>query len=130
MCLMAQPPAPAGAADRAGAAAPPRTRLRYLPLAEVRSGMVLGAPLLVVERNTLRFRLPGGHVLTPGNLDQLAVFQAESVCIAEPDVRDAGAVAAEAAAAAARVLAVFAHADLTQPVTAALFDRVLAYRSA
>ena len=104
-------------------------RLHYLPFNEVEPGMVLGAPLTLVERNIVRFSLPAGHELTESNLRQLASHHAEFVCIVTPDSRTADEIAIESAAAAARVMHIFEGADLSQPVMAALFDRVLAYRS-
>lgn len=106
-----------------------RTRLRYVPFDEAEAGMMLGEPVALTERNVLRFSLPAGHTLTESNLRQLAVLRAEFVCIAEPDVRSDEQIAGDAAAAAARVMEIFKWADLSQPAMAALFDRVLAYRS-
>lgn len=107
-----------------------RRRRHYLPLGEVEPGMILGEAIVIVERNTLRFRLPAKHELTESNLRQLGAYHAEFVCVSLPDPRSDEEVATEAAAAAARVMDIFSGADLSQPAMAALFDRVLAYRSA
>lgn len=104
-------------------------RLLYLPFDEVEPGMVLGEAVTLTERNVVRFSLPAGHELTEGNLRNLAAHRAEFVCIARPDLRSSEEIAAAAAASAARVMHIFEGADFSQPVMAALFDRVLAYRS-
>ena len=111
------------------AAGPRRTRKHYLPLADVEADMVLGEPVALTERNILRLSLPAGHELTEGNLRQLAAHHAEFVCVALPDTRSDEEIAAESAAAAARVMDIFDGADLTNPALAALFERVLAFRS-
>ena len=107
-----------------------RVRKHYLPFGDVEPGMVLGEPLMLTERGMLRLRLPAGHELTEGNLRQLRALHAEFVCVIKPDLRSDEEIAAEAASAAARVIEIFAGADLSNPALAALFDRVLAYRSA
>ena len=107
-----------------------RTRPRYLPIIEAEAGMVLGAPVSVVTKGILRFSLPAGHTLTTDNLHQLIAHQAEFIFIAEPDLRPDEQVAVDAALAARRVMQIFSGADLTDPTLAALFDQVLAYRSA
>lgn len=107
-----------------------RRRKTYLPLSAVEAGMTLGDAITLVERNVLRFRLPAEHVITEGNLRQMAALHVEFVCIAMPDTRSDEQIATEAAAAAKRVLDIFEGADLSNPALAALFDRVLEYRSA
>ena len=107
-----------------------RTRPHYIPIVEAEAGMVLGAPLRVVNYGQLRFSLPGGHALTSDNLHQLAVHHAEFIVIAEPDTRSDEQVAVDAAQAAHRVMEIFAGAELDDPIMAALFDQVLRYRSA
>lgn len=109
---------------------PRRMRKNYLMLAEAEVGMVLADPLMVSERGSLRLRLPAGHALTEGNLRQLSALHAEYVPVLLPDERSDEQVAEEAALAAARVMQIFEGADLSNPALAALFDRVLAYRSA
>ena len=106
------------------------TRPHYFCLEEALPGMVLGALLTVVTDGVLRFSLPSGHVLTEDNLFQLAAHHAEVIYVQEPDTRSAEEAKAEAAAATARVHAVFAGADLANPATAALFAQVLRFRNA
>lgn len=106
-----------------------RYRKHYLPFGEVQPGMVLGEPITLAERNIVRFSLPAGHELNDSSLRQLAAHHAEFVCILKPDERSDEQIATDAAAAAARVMQIFEGADLGKPVLAALFDRVLAYRS-
>ncbi len=108
---------------------PRRMRKHYVPFGEVEADMVLGEPISLTERGVLRFSLPAGHALTEGNLRQLAAHHAEFVCILVPDTRSDEEIAAESAAAAARVMEIFSRANLANPAVAALFDRVLAYRS-
>lgn len=105
---------------------PPRRH--YLPFQEVASGMTLGETVTLSERQVIRFSLPAGHVLTEANLRQLAAHHAEFICIAVPDTRSDEEVSVDTAAAAARVMHIFEGADLSQPLLAALFNRVLAYR--
>jgi hypothetical protein len=69
-------------------------------------------------------------MLTEDNLRQLAAHHAEFIFIAEPDTRSDEEIAVDAAKAASRVMDIFAGADLADPTMAALFDQVLAYRSA
>ncbi len=107
-----------------------RTRPRYLPIIEAEAGMVLGTPVRVVSHGQLRFSLPAGHTLTEDNLHQLAAHRAEFIFVAEPDMRADEEIALDAAAAARRVMEIFAGADLSDPTMAALFDQVLSYRSA
>ncbi|MCX7177208.1 MAG: hypothetical protein NTX56_00070 [Proteobacteria bacterium] len=106
-----------------------RTRIQYLPISEAAEGMVLAAPVKVINHGFLRFSLPSGHRLTDDNLHQLQAHHAEFVFIEAPDPRPAEQVAVDAAAAAHFVLQVFRNADLTDPYMAAFFDQVLAYRS-
>lgn len=103
-------------------------RLRYLPLSEVTEGMVLGAPLVLAERGVIRFSLPAGHGLTEANLRQLAVHQAEFVCIQEIDDRSDQQREQEIAAHERRLARIFRTADLDDPVVASLYNAVLAYR--
>jgi hypothetical protein len=107
-----------------------RTRPRYLPLIEAEAGMVLGTPVHMGRQGLHRYSLPAGHMLTDDNLRQLAAHHAEFIYIAEPDTRSDEEVAVDAAKAASRVMDIFAGADLADPTMAALFDQVLAYRSA
>lgn len=106
-----------------------RMRKQYIELADARPGQSLAEALTIVERNALRLRLPAGHTLTESNLRQLAALHAEYVAISVPDLRSDAEIADEVAAAAARVMTVFDGCDLSNPSLAALFDRVLDYRS-
>lgn len=106
-----------------------RSRLHYLPFDQVKPGMVLGEALALTEHNIVRFSLPAGHELTEGNLRNMAAHHAEFVCITVEDDRSDEQIANDAAASAARVIRIFEGADLSEPTLAALFDRVLAYRS-
>lgn len=107
----------------------PGFRLRYLPVDELAPGMALAAPVDFAERNVVRHHLPDGHVLTDDDLQQLASSRTELVRVAVPDARSDEEIAAAAAFVRASVEAIFAGADLGQPALAALFERVLAYRS-
>ncbi len=107
-----------------------RTRPRYLPLIEAEPGMVLGTPVHMPRQGQHRYSLPAGHRLTDDNLRQLAAHHAEFIFVAEPDTRGDEEVAIDAANSARRVLDIFSGADLADPTLAALFDQVLAYRSA
>ncbi len=104
-------------------------RVRYLPFGELRAGMTLAEGVKLTERNVVRFSLAAGTVLNDDHLRQLAIHRAEFVSIALPDLRCDEEVACDAAAAAARVADIFEGADLSNPEMAALFDRVLAFRS-
>lgn len=103
-------------------------RLRYLPLPDVTAGMVLGASLVVGQKGVIGFSLPGGHVLTDSNLQQMRVRKAEFVCIQEVDTRDEAERAAAWAEAEARLQSIFRAADLRQPAMANLYEAVRAYR--
>lgn len=107
-----------------------RTRPHYISLVEAEPGMMLGAPIVVSQHGFVRFSLPDRHVLTDDNLHQLRAHQAEYLFIAAPDTRSDEQVAVDAALAARRTMEIFSGADLTDPTLAALFDQVLAYRSA
>lgn len=89
----------------------------------------MGEAVTLTDRHVVRFSLPAGTELTENNIRQMAIHHAEFICLAEPDTRSDEAIADDAAAAAARVLHIFEGADLSRPALAALFDRVLAYRS-
>lgn len=110
-------------------ASPAKLRRHYLPFDEIVAGMVLGEAITLTDRHVLRFSLPAGHTLTETNLRQLAVHHAEFVCVALPDQRSEEQIALDVAAAAARVKDIFAGGDLSQPALAALYERVLAYRT-
>jgi hypothetical protein len=107
-----------------------RMRTHYLPCNEAKAGMLLAAPVNVVDHGRLRFSLPTGHHLTADNLFQLKAHRAEFIFIAGADDRSDEQVAIDAAQNARRVMQIFAGADLADPDMAALFDQVLTYRSA
>lgn len=107
-----------------------RTRTHYIPLETAAAGMALGAPVNVVTSGVMRFSLPAGHKLTEDNLRQLTIHRAEYIFVAEPDTRSDAKVAEDAALAARRLMQIFENADLSDGTTAALFDQVLAFRSA
>lgn len=114
------------AVERTG---PARTRCRYLPFNLVTPGMILGEAVLLADRGVVRFRLPEGTELSEESLAQMARLRADFVCIALPDPRGDDEVAVDTAAAAAQVMRIFEGADLSQPAMAALFNRILVYRS-
>ncbi|WP_200385086.1 hypothetical protein [Rhodocyclus tenuis] len=115
--------------DCVAAQNPCRSRLRYLPVEQLAPGMALAESLDFAERNIVRHRLPDGHVLTPEDVQQLDSSRTDLVRIVVPDARSDEEIAAAAAFVRASVEAIFAGADLGQPALAALFERVLAYRS-
>jgi hypothetical protein len=91
--------------------------------------MVLGQPVKVVNNGVLRLCLSAGTMLTDDTLQQLKAHRAEYLFIDEPDTRSDEEVALNAASMARRVMEIFSGADLSDPNMAALFDRVLTYRS-
>ncbi len=103
-----------------------RTRNRYIVIAEATQDMVLAEPVQDRYRITL---LPAGAVVSQENLQQLAAHQIEFICIAQPDARTDAEIARSASDSAREVLDIFARADLSDPLMAALFDQVLLYRS-
>jgi hypothetical protein len=105
-------------------------RLRYLPLPEVSEGMVLGAPLVLVEHGVITFSLPAGHALTVSNLQQMNVRHAEYVCVQEEDLRSDGERETAWLHAEERLQRIFRAADMSQPAVARLYEAVLAYRRA
>ncbi len=107
-----------------------KPRPRYLPVADATPGMVLGAPIKLLAQGKLVYTLPAGHALTEDNLRQLAVRGAEFIFTEEEDRRSDDQVAVDTAAAAHRVMEIFAGADLADPLLARLFDQVLLHRSA
>lgn len=104
-----------------------RHRIKYVPAFEARAGMTLSEPAQDRNLSTL---LPAGHTLTEENLQQLVAHQVELLCVAFDDSRSAEEIAEEASVMAKRVLDTFQTANLSDPLTAALFNQVLTYRSA
>lgn len=106
-----------------------RSRQHYLPITEAEPGMVLFAPADAVRGGSVSFSLPAGHTLTEDNVHQLKAHDVEYIYISEPDTRSAEQVALDTARVAGKVLRIFHGADLSDPVTAALFEQVLGYRN-
>lgn len=104
------------------------TRLRCLPFYSVEEGMVLGAALAVPEQGVTSFVLPAGHELTDSNLHQMALRQAEYVCVCEEDNRTDEVREMDWAMSEQRLQEIFRLADLSQPAVAGLYDAVLRLR--
>ena len=107
-----------------------RTRHHYIPLADAKVGMLLGAPANAVSGGAMSFSLPSGHALTEENLHHLEAHCVEFIFVDEPDSRTDEVVAVDTARVAGRVLRIFEGADLAEPNLAALFEQVLCYRNA
>lgn len=107
-----------------------RTRHHFISIEDARAGMVLSQSANIVDHGFLSLTFPAGHELTEENLSQLNTCHAEFIDIEVLDARSDEQVAVDAASAAKRVLQIFDGADLSDPNMAALFDQVLAYRSA
>ncbi|MDE2440290.1 MAG: hypothetical protein KGP14_04640 [Betaproteobacteria bacterium] len=105
------------------------TRIRYLPIEDVASGMVLGAPLAITELGVTTFTLPAGHQLTDSNMTQIAQRNAEWACIEEDDPRSDEQRAADQQATRAYLHSLFGQADGSRSAIVALCDAVLRYRS-
>lgn len=103
--------------------------LQYLPIEHVEVGMCIGEALVIADQGAVRFRLPAGHMLASSDIERLQRLHADYVCVTVPDLRSPEEVAAQSEVAARRVKHIFARADLAQPHIAALFERVLQYRS-
>jgi hypothetical protein len=103
-----------------------RTRHRYITIVEATEGMVLAEAVQDRYRITL---LPAGAVVSQENLQQLGAHHIEFICIDQADVRADAEVAKAAADSAKEVLDIFEMANLADPLTAALFNQVLIYRS-
>lgn len=106
-----------------------RYRYQYLSTKLARPGIALGAAADAVVGGAVSFSLPAGHVLTEENIRQLQTHKVEFIFVGCEDTRSDEQIAEDAAQAAARVMRVFADADLTEPCMAALFDQVLSFRS-
>jgi len=104
-----------------------RMRTRYLPIENAIESMVLGD---AARDGYQRSLLPSGATLTDENLQQLAAHHVEYLCVTYEETRTDEEIAVDVAATALRVLAIFEQADFSDPVTAALFNQVLTYRSA
>lgn len=106
------------------------TRLRYLPISEVKEGMVLGVPLVLSEHGVSNFSLPVGHALTETNIRQMSVRHAEFVCVQQLDERSEAERLAEYKAAEARLKHIFRASNRDDPVISRLYEAVLAFRRA
>ena len=102
-------------------------RTRFLAVELAAPGMVLSKAAKTQHMHTL---LAAGALLNDENIRQLRVHGVEFITVGSPDHRTPKEVATQARDAAHGVRAVFRDADVTQPATAALFNCVLAYRSA
>ncbi len=107
-----------------------KMRYSYIPFIEIKAGMILGESLSISDNGFLCISLPEGHTLTPDNLRQLASHHAQFILIAEPDSRTESEIEEDIASATRRVKEVFSGMDNSDPCTVALFEQVLAFRSA
>ena len=107
-----------------------KTRIRIINLTEAVIDKVLAESVDTVNSGIRHQLFPAGHRLTEDSLLQLALSHIEFIAILEPDYRSSSQVAVDSAAAACRIMKVFADADLGNPFMADLFDQVLTYRSA
>lgn len=104
-------------------------RQRYLPISEVTAGMVLGAPLTLVEHGLKTFSLPAGHRLTEENLRQIAVHHGEFACIEVPELRSEAEIEEQLRQATEKLDRIFAKADRSNSAVEGLYQAVLRYRS-
>ena len=102
-------------------------RTHYLPIEDIREGMVLAETVRDPYQMPL---LPAGSSLSAENIRQLLAHAVEFICVSYPDPRSAEEIGAQSATAAHAVMEIFASADLSDPVLFALFNQVLVYRSA
>ena len=102
------------------------TRTHYLPIEDANVGMLLAEA--VRDRFQMPL-LPAGSTLNEENLQQLLAHGVDFLCITYADERSAEEIAAQTAEVARSVAAIFASADLAEPVMAALFHQILSYRS-
>jgi hypothetical protein len=106
------------------------TRTRHLALQDLQPGMTLVQDLTLVEHGIVTYSLPSGHVLTQENLRQLASHHAVCVRVEQEDTRTDTQREADAQRQAGRLKMIFRHADLGAPESQALFQVLLAHRSA
>jgi hypothetical protein len=106
------------------------TRTRHLAPHDLLPGMVLAQPLTLVEHGFVTYNLPAAHVLTQENLHQLASHHAVCVQIEQDDPRTDAQREADTQRQAGRLQMIFRHADLAAPESQALFQALLAHRSA
>lgn len=105
-----------------------RIQLRYLPIADAQEGMTLGAPVVLGSHGVSNFTLATGHVLTDSNIHQMAVRNAEFICVQEEDTRSDEERAAEWAVEEMRLEHIFRGANSASPAMARLRDAIYAYR--
>ncbi len=108
---------------------PNRMRSTYLSIEEITPGMTLARPLAITEKRILRYMLLEGHQLTEDNIRQLASHHAEAVCVWLADERTDEEIAGSCAQTESKLREIFAHADLDQPIMAALFNRIRTHLS-
>ena len=107
-----------------------RYRQEYVAAQAAVAGMVLAMPANAVAGGARVFSLPSGHVLTQDNLYQLARHRVEFIVVDVPDQRTHEQVAKERGNTSERMRRIFRGANLNDHCTAALFEQVLAFRSA
>lgn len=107
----------------------PSFRLRYLPLAEARPGMVMQNPLVLTENGVVRYTLPAGHELTDGNLDQIQrKYPADIISILEPDRRTEKQKEDASKAAETRLEKIFELANFRDLLVCSLYNALLDFR--
>ncbi|MBV1776727.1 hypothetical protein KSF73_13510 [Burkholderiaceae bacterium DAT-1] len=106
----------------------PPEHIRYITMAEARPGMVLAHDVNVVENGMLRLTMARGTVLCPDTIHQLTMHHGEFLAIKLNDKRSKAECDADAAAARARVMQIFAGADFSNPAINNLMQAVLDYR--
>jgi hypothetical protein len=106
-----------------------QNRLRYLPLAGLKPGMVLAKPLMVVDRGMLSEGLAAGHVLTQDSLAKLASRHAELACVHMADLRSTEQRREQLARAQARLAEIFREADMQHAPTLMLYRALLDFRA-
>jgi hypothetical protein len=103
-----------------------RTRTHYLPIEDASAGMLLAD----AARDPFQMPLlPAGSILNAENLQQLLAHGVDFLCITVADERSDADIAVQTEEATRCVTGIFAAADLTEPVMAALFNQILLYRS-
>jgi hypothetical protein len=105
-------------------------RQRYLPLHEVKVGMLLARPLQLANGRMLVLSLPAGHALTETDLNQLRNNHAQYACVIETERRSELVRARQNALQVRRLEQIFRHADRDDPATRMFYDAILGYRTA
>ncbi|GHT95533.1 hypothetical protein AGMMS49545_18660 [Betaproteobacteria bacterium] len=104
------------------------TRQSYLPLFAVEPGMALAKSVVVTENGRAVLSLSAGNALTESSIAQLRAHHAQYVCVSEEDPRSNVVREQQIEVQAARLEAIFQHADLERPEMRAFYDAVRAYR--